>query len=62
MVKINILIGSLSGPNFAIWTAKMDRSQTDFIYMYLCFWKDILKETLLCCLMKYSGRTSAKMM
>ena len=24
------LFGSLSGPKFAIWTTKMDRSQTDF--------------------------------
>ena len=30
MLKRNILIGSLSGPNFAIRTAKIDRSQTDF--------------------------------
>ena len=37
------MIGSLSGPNFAIRTAKMDRSRTDFIDLY--FRKDILKET-----------------
>ena len=29
-VKRSILIGSLSGPNFAIRTAKMDRLQTEF--------------------------------
>ena len=29
-VKRSILIGSLSGPNFAIRTAKMDRSRSDF--------------------------------
>ena len=29
-VKRSILIGSLSGPNFAIRTAKMDRSRTEF--------------------------------
>ena len=30
MVKRSILIGSLSGPNLAIRTAKMDRSRTEF--------------------------------
>ena len=29
-VKRSILIGCLSGPNFAIRTPKMDRSRTDF--------------------------------
>ena len=29
-VKTNILTGSLSGPKFAIRTAKMDRSRSDF--------------------------------
>ena len=43
MVKRSILIGSLSGPNFATRTAKMDRSRTDFTD--LCFWKDIQKKT-----------------
>ena len=36
MEKRSILIGSLSGPNFSIRTAKMDRSRTD-----LLSWKDI---------------------
>ena len=29
-VKRRILIGSLSGPNFAVRRSKMDRSRTDF--------------------------------
>ena len=37
------LIGSLSGPNFAIRTAKMDRSRTEFTYS--CSWKLIQKKT-----------------
>ena len=36
---------SLSGPNFAIWTTKMDRSQTEF--SDLCSWKDIQKKTFI---------------
>ena len=43
MVERIILIDSLSGPNFAIRTAEMDRSRTEFTD--LCFWKDIHKET-----------------
>ena len=43
LVKRSIPIGSLSGPNFAIQTAKMDCLQTDFTDS--CFQKDILKET-----------------
>ena len=35
MVKRSILIGSLSGPYFPLWIAKMDCSQTDFTD--LCF-------------------------
>ena len=46
MVKRNILIGSLIGPNFAIRTAKLDRSRTYFID--LCSLKDIQKETFCC--------------
>ena len=30
MMKRSILIGSLSGPNFALPTAKMDRSRINF--------------------------------
>lgn len=30
MKKRQVLIGSLSSPNFAIWTATMDSSQTGF--------------------------------
>ena len=30
MMKRSVLIGSLSGPNFPIWTTKMDHSQTNF--------------------------------
>ena len=44
MARMRILIGSLSGPNFALWTAKMDRSRTDFTY--LCFLKDFAEENL----------------
>ena len=40
------LIGSLSGPNFAIRTAKMDRSWTEFTYS--CSWKVIQKKTFRC--------------
>lgn len=29
-MKKNILIGSLSGPNFTMWTAKMDRLRIRF--------------------------------
>ena len=42
MVKRSILIGSLSGPYFAIRTTKMDRSRTDFID--LCFIKDVQRK------------------
>ena len=42
-VKRSILIGSLSDINFAIRTAQMDCSRTDFVD--LCFWKDIRKKT-----------------
>ena len=41
-VKMSILIGSLSGPNFAIRTTKMELSRTDFVAF--CFRKDICKE------------------
>ena len=30
MMKRSILIGSLSGPNFVKWTAKMDHSRINF--------------------------------
>ena len=39
---MSILIGSLSGPNFAIRTTKMELSRTDFVAF--CFRKDICKE------------------
>ena len=39
----SILIGSLSGQNFAIRTAKMDYSRNYFTD--LCSWKNIQKET-----------------
>ena len=42
-VKRSILIGSLSGPNFAIRTTETDRSRTDTTG--LCSWKDIQKQT-----------------
>ena len=61
MVKRSILIGCLSGPNFAIRTAKMDRSRSEFTD--LCSWKEIQKktfrryvETFFCCLTKNFGR------
>ena len=38
-MKRGILIGSLNGPNFAIGTAKMDHSRSDFTD--LCSLKDI---------------------
>ena len=43
MVKRSILIGSLSGPYFAMLTAEMDRLRTDFNDLW--FWKVIQKET-----------------
>ena len=43
MMKRSILIGSLSGLNFAVQTTKMDCSQTDFTDLWS--WKDIQKET-----------------
>ena len=42
----SILIGSLSGRYFAIWTAKMVRSQNDCID--LCLGKYVQKKTDLC--------------
>ena len=46
LVKTSILIGSLSCPNFALQTAKMDCSRTDFTD--LCSWNGIQKETFWC--------------
>ena len=43
MLRRSVLIGSLNGPCFAIRTAKMDLSWTDFTD--LRFLKDIQKET-----------------
>ena len=54
MMKRSILIGSLSGPKFAIRTAKMDRAQIDFT-------EHVLFEVEICSTIIYNfGKTFAK--
>ena len=59
MVKRSILIGSLSGPNFAIGTAKMDRLRTGVTVLEKIL---TLSRTFFfcCCLTKNFGGDSAK--
>ena len=46
-LKRSFLIGSLSGPNFPIWTVKMDRSPKDLTITKSCFRKFLEERTVL---------------
>ena len=42
LAEKELLIGSLSGPNFPIWTTKIDCSRKDLTKS--CFWKNFRRK------------------